>query len=111
MTSNDFDVAITSLRTVGAALGDHAATADAIATAARAADVDTVSWGALGLALGLHDGYTSARTSAVRSLGEVRSFLAAAGAAVESSARDYAAADQAAATLFTGIGHDLDGGS
>ncbi len=79
--------------------------------AARSADVDTVSWGALGLALGLYDGYSSARSSAHRSIGEVRSFLTAARAAVEASARDYDAADQAATELFTTITSTLADGS
>ncbi|HEY8301573.1 MAG TPA: type VII secretion target [Jatrophihabitans sp.] len=111
MTCNHFHVTTAALRSVAGGLGEHADTAGAIAGKARAAEVDTISWGALGLGLGLHDGYASARTSADRSIGEVQAFLTAARTAVEASARDYDAADEAAAGLFSGISSTTDGGS
>lgn len=111
MGGTDFEVTTAALRSAAAGLGDHADAADRIAASARSAEVETLSWGALGLSLGLYAGYTAARTGAERSIGEVRSFLSAARAAVEASARDYDAADAMAARLFVGIESTLEGGS
>lgn len=108
MTSNHFEVTTASLRSVAAALDGHADTAGTIADQARAADLDTKSWGALGLGLGLYAGYISARSSADRSIGEVKSFLADARTAVQSSARDYDEADAAAARMFAAIESAID---
>jgi uncharacterized protein YukE len=109
MSSNQFEVTTAALRTAAGSLGDHADTAGKIAEQARAADVDTASWGALGLGLGLYAGYSAARAGADRSIGEVQSFLTDAKAAVESSARDYDEADGAAGQMFGSIHSGLEG--
>lgn len=111
MTSSSFEVSTATLRTVAGRLGDHADTAGRIGDRARDADVDAKSWGGLGLGLGLYAGYTSARTSAQHSVGEVRSFLTDAKTALESSARDYDEADRAAAQLFSDIADGMGGGA
>jgi hypothetical protein len=110
MTSGSFEVTTSTLRTVAGTLGDHADTAGQIGDKARDADVETQSWGGLGLGLGLYEGYTSARTSAQHSLAEVRSFLTDAKTAVESSARDYDEADRAGGQLFGDISDAMGGG-
>lgn len=103
MTGNRFEVTTATLRSVAASLGDHSDTAAQIGDKAKAADVDPKSWGALGLGLGLYANYTSARSSADRSIAEVQSFLADAKIALESTARDYDEADRAGGRLFTTI--------
>ena len=65
MTANQFEVTTATLRSVAGTLGDRSDTATQIGGKAKDADVDTKSWGALGLGLGLYAGYTSARGSAV----------------------------------------------
>lgn len=108
MTSNRFEVTTATLRSVAGSLGGHADTAGRIAEKAADADVDTKSWGALGLGLGLYAGYTSARSSAERSIAEVKSFLTDAHTAVESSARDYDEADAAGGRMFSSIHSGMD---
>jgi uncharacterized protein YukE len=109
MTGNQFEVTTSTLRSVAAQLGDRSDTATQIGGKAKEADVDTKSWGALGLGLGLYAGYTSARTSADHSIAEVQAFLSDAKNALESTARDYDEADRAGEQLFTTI-HDGMGG-
>ena len=103
MTGNQFEVTTATLRSVAASLGDRSEAAAQIGDKAKAADVEPKSWGALGLGLGLYANYTSARNSADRSIAEVRSFLADAKTALESTARDYDEADQAGGQLFSSI--------
>jgi hypothetical protein len=111
MTSNQFEVTTASLRTAAGSLAGHAESAGQIAEHARTADVDTKAWGALGLGLGLYAGYTSARTSADRSIGEVQAFLTDAKTALQSSARDYDEADQAGGKIFDDIHKGMGGGA
>lgn len=111
MTADHFQVHTPTLRSVAARLGDRADTAGAISDKAKEADVDEKSWGALGLGLGLYSGYTSARTSADRSIGEISSFLTDARSALEASARDYDEADQAGGQLFGTIHDRMSGGA
>jgi uncharacterized protein YukE len=108
MTGNQFEVTTATLRSVAGSLGDRADTAAQIGDQAEAADVDTKSWGALGLGLGLYANYTSARTGADRSIAEVRAFLTDAKTALESTARDYDDADQAGGHLFTTIHNGIE---
>lgn len=108
MSGDQFEVTTAALRSIAGRLGGHADTAGQIAATAAEADVDTKSWGALGLGLGLYAGYTSARSSADRSIAEVRSFLTDAQTAVESSARDYDQADEAGGTMFSSIHSGMD---
>lgn len=103
MTGNQFEVTTATLRSVAASLGDRSDTAAQIGDKTKAADVEPKSWGALGLGLGLYSDYTSARTSADRSIAEVTAFLADARTALESTARDYDEADRAGGQLFTTI--------
>ena len=110
MAGDEFEVTTQSLRATAGSFGDRADTAAQIADKAEAADVDAKSWGALGLSLGLYAGYTSARGSADRSIGEVRTFLTDAGAALQNTARDYDEADRAGGTLFADIETGLTGG-
>ena len=109
MAGDKFEVTTESLRATADTLGDRAATAAQIADKATAADVGARSWGALGLSLGLYAGYTSARESADRSIGEVKTFLADAGAALQNTARDYDEADRAGGAIFADIGSGLTG--
>lgn len=109
--SGYFEVTPSILRSVAGNVGEQAATADRINARAQAADVDTKSWGALGLGLGLYAGYTSMRSSADRSIAEVRSFLQHATSALQSTARDYEEADHAGAQLFSAIRDRMGGGS
>lgn len=110
MTGNQFEVTTATLRSVAGSLGDRSDTAAQIGDKAKEADVDTKSWGALGLGLGLYANYTSARTSADRSIAEVTAFLTDAKSALESTARDYDEADHAGGQMFTAI-HDGIGGA
>jgi len=103
MSGDQFEVTTASLRSVASAFGDRAAESTEIANKAREADVDTKSWGLLGLGLGLYAGYTSARNTADRSIGEVTSFLTDAKTALENTARDYDEADRAAGQMFGDI--------
>ena len=107
MTADEFEVTTAALRAVAGRLGDRSDTAARIGDKARAADVDTASWGALGLGLGLYTDYTSARTSADHSIAEVTAFLTDARTALESTARDYDDADRAGGQLFTTIHNGL----
>jgi len=107
MTGNHFEVTTATLRSVAGTLGDRADTAAQIGDKATAADVDTKSWGVLGLGLGLYANYTSARNSADRSIAEVTAFLTDAKTALESTARDYDDADQAGGRLFDTIHHGM----
>jgi hypothetical protein len=111
MTSSHFQVTTATLRTVAGTLGDRAEDARQLAEKAKDADVDTKSWGLLGLGLGLYGNYTSARDSADRSIGEVTAFLTHAQAALQSTARDYDAADQAGEQLFGDIDQAMGGGA
>jgi hypothetical protein len=99
------------LRSVAAGLGDRAADAHQIADKAKDADVDTKSWGLLGLGLGLYAGYTSARDTANRSIAEVGSFLTDAQSALQNTARDYDDADRSGSTLFDGIADGMGRGN
>ena len=110
MATDRFEVTTESLRATAGTLGDRADTAAQIADKAKAADVDTKSWGALGLSLGLYAGYTSARDNADRSIGEVKTFLTDAKTALENTARDYDEADRAGDVLFADIESGLTGG-
>lgn len=101
--SDQFQVTTATLRSVAGTFADRADEAGQIADKAKQADVDTKSWGLLGLGLGLYAGYTSARNAADHSIGEVKSFLTDAKAALESTARDYDEADQAGGQLFGDI--------
>lgn len=108
--ADSFEVTTEILRVTAGTLGDHADAAGRIADKTKAADVDTRSWGALGLSLGLYAGYTSARDGADHSIGEVKSFLTDAKAALENTARDYDEADRAGGTLFADLESGLAGG-
>jgi hypothetical protein len=111
MTSSQFQVTTATLRTVAGTLGDRAEDSRQLAEKAKDADVDTTSWGLLGLGLGLYGNYTSARDTADKSLGEVTAFLTDAQSALQSTARDYDAADQAGGQLFGDIDQSMDGGT
>jgi Excreted virulence factor EspC, type VII ESX diderm len=111
MTSSQFQVTTATLRTVAGTLGDRAEDSRQLAEKAKDADVDTKSWGLLGLGLGLYSNYTSARDTADKSITEVTAFLTDAQAALQSTARDYDAADQAGGQLFGDIGSAMDGGA
>jgi hypothetical protein len=110
MTSSQFQVTTAALRSVAGTFGDRAEDSRQLADKAKDADVDTKSWGLLGLSLGLYAGYTSARDTADHSIGEVTAFLTDAQAALQSSARDYDAADQCGGELFGDIAQGMDGG-
>lgn len=105
MTGDQFEVTTATLRSVAGTLGDRSETAAQIGDKTKEADVDTKSWGALGLSLGLYANYTSARNSADHSIAEVKAFLADAKTALESTARDYDDADRAGGQMFSAI-HD-----
>jgi hypothetical protein len=107
MAGDQFEVATGSVRATAEVLGDRADAARRIAGKAAAADVDTKSWGLLGLSLGLYAGYSAARDSADGSIGAVGSFLTDAKSALEATARDYDAADRAGRALFADIESDL----
>ena len=111
MATDEFEVTTESLRATAGTFGDRADTADRIAGKAEAADVDTKSWGALGLSLGLYSGYTAARDSADRSIGEVKAFLTDTKSALENTARDYDEADRAGGTIFSDIESGLGDGA
>lgn len=111
MTGNEFHVHTDTLRSVAGMLGDRGQEASRLAQQANDADVDTKSWGLLGLGLGLYAGYTSARDTANHSIGEVTAFLQHARTALQSTARDYDEADAAGGKLFAGIDSELGDGS
>lgn len=110
MSGDQFQVTTAALRSVANGLGDRAADAKDIAQKAADADVDTKSWGLLGLGLGLYSRYTSARDTADRSIGEVGAFLDHAQSAVQSTATDYDEADQGGSTMFRTIDDRMGGG-
>jgi hypothetical protein len=110
MSGNQFEVTTATLRSVASALGDRAEQSRQIADKADEADVDTKSWGLLGLSMGLYAGYTSARNSANHSIGEVTAFLTDAQTALTSTARDYDEADQCGGKLFGDIDSAMGGG-
>jgi hypothetical protein len=110
MTGNQFEVTTATLRSVAGTLGDRAEDSRKIAEQANDADVDTKSWGLLGLSLGLYTGYTSARDTANKSIDEVTTFLTDAQTALQGTARDYDAADQCGGRLFGDIAQGMDGG-
>jgi hypothetical protein len=111
MTGNQFEVTTATLRSVAGTLGDRAEDSRQLADKAKEADVDTKSWGLLGLGLGLYDNYTSVRDTADQSIGQVTSFLTDAQTALQSTARDYDDADQCGGQLFGDIGQGMDGGA
>lgn len=110
MSGNQFGVTTATLRSVAGTLGERAEESRQLADKAQDADVDTKSWGLLGLGLGLYSGYTSARDSANRSIGEVTSFLTDAQTALQNTARDYDEADRSGGKLFNGISEGMGGG-
>ena len=110
MSGNQFAVTTATLRTVAGTLGDRADDSRQLADKAKEADVEAKSWGLLGLGLGLYSGYTSARDTANRSIGEVTAFLTDAQTALHSTARDYDEADQAGGKLFGSISDSMGGG-
>jgi uncharacterized protein YukE len=111
MTSNQFEVTTATLRSVANTLGDRAEDSRQLADKAKDADVDTTSWGLLGLGLGLYSNYTSARDTADKSISEVTAFLTDAQAALQSTARDYDNADQCGGQLFGDIAQTMGGGA
>jgi uncharacterized protein YukE len=111
MSGDQFEVTTASLRSAAGTLGDRAEEARQLAEKANDANVDTKSWGLLGLGLGLYSGYTSARDTANHSIGEVTSFLSDAQTALQSTARDYDDADHAGGKLFGTISDGMGGAS
>jgi uncharacterized protein YukE len=105
--SDQFTVTTATLREVATQLGERAEEADQIAGKAKQADVDTKSWGLLGLGLGLYANYTSARDTANASIAKISSFLTDAQSALQNTARDYDQADQAGGALFESIHQEL----
>lgn len=101
--ADQFEVATATLRAVAGQFGDRADEAGKIADKAGEADVDTKSWGLLGLSLGMYAGYTSARSTADESIGKVRTFLTDAQSALSATADDYDAADHNGGQLFDTI--------
>jgi hypothetical protein len=111
MSTDKFEVTTATLRSVAGTLGDRAEDSSQLADKAKEADVDTKSWGLLGLSLGLYAGYTTARDTADHSIGEVTAFLTDARTALQSTARDYDAADRSGGELFGDIAQAMDGGA
>jgi hypothetical protein len=107
MAGEQFQVTTATLRSVAGQLGDAGDEAGRIADRAKDADVETKSWGLLGLGLGLYAGYTSARDTANGSIGKVKTFLADAERALQNTARDYDDADKAGGQLFGTIHAEL----
>lgn len=102
-----FEVATETLRSVADQFGQQSETAGQIADAAREADVDTKSWGLLGLGLGMYAQYSSARSTADGSIGEIKSFLSDAQTALQATAADYERADRSGSDALTTAGEPL----
>lgn len=111
MSGDQFLVTTATLRTVAGDLGRRAEDARQIADRAKDAEVATHSWGLLGLSIGLFAGYTSARNTAERSIGEVTEFLRHAQKALGDTADAYDSIDAAGKKLFGTLDSAMSGGA
>ena len=103
MSSDAFEVDVSALRDVAAALNGRADDAGDLAAAARQADVPAASWGPLGHELGLDDLYAEVRDQAETGLARIHEFLAWAGRNLSETAVGYEEHEHATSRAFAGL--------